>query len=84
MVAWDRQRLLPKYAERFVDELVVHVRRNHPGREFTRRAPPLPRPKSRPGDPAESAAAGIGRPRRIGETEEDHCHAQEVPDADRA
>lgn len=45
MVAWDRQRLLPKYAERFVDELVVHVRRNHPGREFTRRAPPLPRPK---------------------------------------
>ena len=45
MVAWDRQRLLPKYAERFVDELVVHVRRNHPGREFTRRAPPLARPK---------------------------------------
>jgi hypothetical protein len=45
MVAWDRQRLLPKYAERFVDELVAHVRRSHPGREFTRRAPPLARPK---------------------------------------
>ena len=45
MVAWDGQRLLPRYAERFVDELVVYVRRGHPGREFTRRAPPLPRPK---------------------------------------
>ena len=45
MVAWDRQRLLPQYAARFVDELIAHVRRSHPGREFIRRAPPLPRPK---------------------------------------
>jgi LysR family transcriptional regulator, cyn operon transcriptional activator len=45
MVAWDRHRLLPRYAEGFVAELVAQVRRGHPGREFTRRAPPMPRPR---------------------------------------
>jgi hypothetical protein len=38
------QRFLAGYGERFVDELVKSVRRNYPGREFTRNAPPLPRP----------------------------------------
>ncbi len=45
MIAWDRRRILPKYAERFVDEFVAHIRHHRPGREFTRRAPPLPSPK---------------------------------------
>ena len=45
MIAWDRQRLLPRFAERFVDELVNHVGRQHAGRPSIRRAPPLPRPR---------------------------------------
>jgi DNA-binding transcriptional LysR family regulator len=40
--AWDPQRFLAPYAEQFVDELVAYCRRNYPGREFIRRAPPLP------------------------------------------
>jgi LysR family cyn operon transcriptional activator len=44
-IAWNPQRFLAPYAERFVEELVEHVRRVHPGRDLTRRAPPLPRPK---------------------------------------
>lgn len=44
-VAWDPKRFLAPYAEQFVDELVAYCRRNSPGREFTRRAPPLPRPE---------------------------------------
>ena len=35
----------PRYAEQFVHELVAHTRRAYPGRDVTRRAPPLPRPK---------------------------------------
>ena len=45
MVAWDRKRLLPEYARQFVDELIAHSRRAYPGKAFTRRAPPLLRPK---------------------------------------
>jgi LysR family cyn operon transcriptional activator len=45
-IGWDPERFLAPYAERFVDELVSYCRRKHPGREFTRRAPRLPRPKS--------------------------------------
>jgi DNA-binding transcriptional LysR family regulator len=45
IIAWDPQRFLAPYAKRFVEELVASVRRAYPGREFTRRAPPLPRPK---------------------------------------
>jgi LysR family cyn operon transcriptional activator len=45
MVAWNRQRHLPQYARQFVDELVAHSQRDHPGKAFTRRAPPLPRPR---------------------------------------
>jgi LysR family cyn operon transcriptional activator len=44
-VAWDSRRFLPPYAGSFVEELVADCRRNYPGREFVKRAPPLPRPK---------------------------------------
>jgi LysR family transcriptional regulator, cyn operon transcriptional activator len=44
-IAWDPERFLAPYAERFVAELVSYCRRNHPGREFTRQAPSLVRPK---------------------------------------
>lgn len=44
-IAWDPQRFLAPYAEQFVEEIVAHTQRNYPGREFTKRAPPLPRPK---------------------------------------
>jgi LysR family cyn operon transcriptional activator len=43
-IAWNSQRLLPPHAERFAEELVAFTRRKYPGQEFTRRAPPLPRP----------------------------------------
>jgi hypothetical protein len=45
-IVWDPQRFLAPYAEEFVEELVTYARRTHPGREFTRRAPPIPRPKA--------------------------------------
>jgi LysR family cyn operon transcriptional activator len=45
-VAWNPRRLLAAYAEQFVEELVSHCSRAYPGREFARRAPPLPRPRS--------------------------------------
>lgn len=44
VVAWNRQRFLPPYAEQFVEELIVRCRRDYPGREIVRKAPPLPRP----------------------------------------
>jgi DNA-binding transcriptional LysR family regulator len=43
-IVWDPRRFMPAYAMSFVDELVQHTRRAFPGREFARRAPPLPRP----------------------------------------
>ena len=43
--AWDPQRFLPPYAVQFVEELVAHCRRGYPGHEFSRRVPPLPRPR---------------------------------------
>jgi hypothetical protein len=45
VAAWDPQRFLPHYAAQFVEELVAHCRRGYPGHEFSRRAPPLPRPR---------------------------------------
>jgi LysR family transcriptional regulator, cyn operon transcriptional activator len=45
VAAWDPQRFLPPYAAQFVEELVAHCRRGYPGHEFSRRAPPLPRPR---------------------------------------
>jgi LysR family cyn operon transcriptional activator len=43
-IAWDPQRFLAPYAEHFVTELVAHCRRDFPGRELIKRAPPLSRP----------------------------------------
>jgi LysR family cyn operon transcriptional activator len=43
-VAWQPQRFLSAFAERFVEELRAHCRRGYPGREFNRHAPALPRP----------------------------------------
>jgi LysR family cyn operon transcriptional activator len=45
-IAWDPRRILATYAEQFVEELVAHCRRDFPGRDLIRRAPPLPRPKA--------------------------------------
>jgi DNA-binding transcriptional LysR family regulator len=45
VAAWDTQRFLPRYAAQFVEELVAQCRRDYPGREYVRRAPPLPRPR---------------------------------------
>jgi DNA-binding transcriptional LysR family regulator len=45
VAAWDTQRFAPLYAVQFVDELVSHCRRDYPGHEYSRRAPPLPRPR---------------------------------------
>jgi LysR family transcriptional regulator, cyn operon transcriptional activator len=44
-IAWDPQRFLAPYAEQFVAEIVAYCRRDYPGRDLIRRAPPLPRPK---------------------------------------
>ena len=44
-IAWDPQRFLAPYAEQFVAELVTLCQRNFPGREFIKRAPPLPQPR---------------------------------------
>jgi DNA-binding transcriptional LysR family regulator len=43
-IAWNPQRMLPPYAQRFADELVKFTRKKYPGQEFIRRAPQLPRP----------------------------------------
>ena len=43
-VAWQPERFLSVFAERFVEELAAHCRRSYPGRELNRRAPALPRP----------------------------------------
>jgi LysR family cyn operon transcriptional activator len=45
VAAWDSQRFRPPYAVQFVEELVAFCRRDYPGHEFSRRAPPLPRPR---------------------------------------
>jgi LysR family cyn operon transcriptional activator len=52
VIAWNPQRFLAPYAEQFVKEFVAHVRRAHPGRDLTRRAPKLPQPKSSPNSDA--------------------------------
>jgi LysR family cyn operon transcriptional activator len=44
-IAWDPQRFQAPYAEQFVAEIVAYCRRNYPGRDLLRRAPPLPRPQ---------------------------------------
>jgi DNA-binding transcriptional LysR family regulator len=44
-IVWDPRRFLTAHARSFIDGLVQHTSRNYPGREFERRAPPVPRPK---------------------------------------
>lgn len=43
-VVWDPRRFLTAHARSFIDGLEAHTRRAYPGREFERRAPPVPRP----------------------------------------
>jgi len=45
VAAWNPRRVFAPYAEQFVDELAASVRRDYPGRDFVRRAPPLPEPR---------------------------------------
>jgi len=44
-IAWHKDRYLAPYAEQFIDELVDYSRKNYPGLQLLRHAPPLPRPK---------------------------------------
>jgi DNA-binding transcriptional LysR family regulator len=44
-IAWDSERFVAPYAAQFVEEIVAHCRRDYPGRDLIRRAPPLPRPR---------------------------------------
>ncbi len=50
-IAWNPHRFLPPYAEKFAQELVAHVRRAYPGRDVTRRAPQLARPREQASKP---------------------------------
>lgn len=43
-VAWQPERTLSVFAQRFVDELWAHCQRDYPGRLLNRYAPKLPRP----------------------------------------
>ena len=43
-VCWNARRVLPPYAESFVDELSAHAARAFPGRRYIKHAPPLPPP----------------------------------------
>jgi DNA-binding transcriptional LysR family regulator len=52
-IAWDPQRFLAPYAKHFVAEIVAYCRRNYPGRDLVRRAPPLPKPDRRPANSAQ-------------------------------
>ena len=45
VIAWNRHRFLPPYAEQFANELVAYVQRAYPGRDLIRHAPRLARPK---------------------------------------
>jgi LysR family transcriptional regulator, cyn operon transcriptional activator len=44
-IAWHRERFLPPYARKFVDEFVAHAQRVNPGRDVIRRAPRIAKPK---------------------------------------
>lgn len=45
-IAWDPQRFLATYAQRFVNELVPYCQRTYPGRDLIRSLPRMLRPKS--------------------------------------
>jgi DNA-binding transcriptional LysR family regulator len=47
-VAWNPQRFLAPFAERFIEELLAYSPRNYPNRDITRRAPPMPPPREPP------------------------------------
>jgi DNA-binding transcriptional LysR family regulator len=47
-VAWDPQRFLAPFAQRFIEELLAYSPRNYPNRDITRRAPPMPPPREPP------------------------------------
>jgi LysR family cyn operon transcriptional activator len=47
-VAWDPQRFLAPFAERFIEELLAYSPRNYPNRDITRRAPPMAPPREPP------------------------------------
>jgi DNA-binding transcriptional LysR family regulator len=49
MIAWNPRRPLAPYAVHFIEEIAGHARRSYPGRELTRRAPTIPRPKEAAG-----------------------------------
>ena len=52
IMAWNPQRPLSPYAEAFANELADHIRLSYPGRDLTRRAPRLPRPRMPPRGPS--------------------------------
>jgi LysR family transcriptional regulator, cyn operon transcriptional activator len=41
VVCWDSRRFLPPYGQRLAVELVEHMRRGYPGKQFDRIAPPV-------------------------------------------
>jgi LysR family cyn operon transcriptional activator len=43
-IAWQPERSLSVFAQRFIEELWAHCQRGYPGSEFNERAPTLPRP----------------------------------------
>jgi LysR family cyn operon transcriptional activator len=45
VAAWDSRRFVAPYAELFVKKLAAATRRDYPGRDLVRRAPPLPQPR---------------------------------------
>jgi DNA-binding transcriptional LysR family regulator len=58
VAACNPARFLAPYVVHFVDELVAYCRRTYPGRELTRRAPPLLRPKELANNDFTSPRAG--------------------------
>lgn len=44
-IVWDPKRFLPTFARSFIDGFEEYTRRAYPGRQFERRAPPVPRPQ---------------------------------------
>ena len=45
VAAWDSRRFFAPYAELFVKEIAAATRRDYPGPDLIRRAPPLPEPR---------------------------------------
>jgi hypothetical protein len=43
-IVWDPKRFLPTFTRSFIDGFEEYTRRTYPGRQFERRAPPVPRP----------------------------------------